>query len=228
MKVAVVIPAHNEELTIAEVIRQIPKTIKGVKELGVFVVDDASTDQTKNVATLAGATALRHRINLGAGGATLTGMIAAIRSGFDTVVTLDADGQHDPRDIHTLLAAHRTHGADLVIGSRFLSQTISDMPLLKNFGNRVMNGITYLFSGRAVTDSQSGFRLFGPKFLTLLDRFSTGGYEFCSETVIVAKKAGLAIVEAPIRTIYLDDRRGQNPLNGVHILLRLFYRSLTG
>lgn len=228
MKLAIVIPAHNEAKTIREVIRTVPQKLDGVSEVITIVVSDASTDETVNHAKEAGAFVLSHRVNLGAGGATLTGLTAARERGCNIVITLDGDGQHDPQDIQALVNAHREEQADLVIGSRFMSQTITSMPPLKWYGNKVMNGITYLFSGHSVSDSQSGYRLFGPSFLQILHCFSTGGYEFCSEAIIIAHKNNLRIKEVPIRTIYFAERGGQNPLNGLNIFLRLFYRAVAG
>lgn len=228
MKLAIVIPAHNEAKTIERVVRNIPRRLDGISDVLPIVVSDASTDQTAQLAERAGALALSHRLNLGAGGATLTGLRAARNLGCRAAITLDADGQHDPQDIPAFLTAHQQQRADLVLGSRFLSETIKEMPPLKWYGNKVMNNITYVFSQTAVTDSQSGFRLFGHRFLRQLDLFSTGGYEFCSEAIVIARQAKLRIVEVPIKTIYFDERKGQNPLNGVNIFLRLFYRMMTG
>lgn len=228
MKLAVVIPAHNEEKMIAQVLGAIPQKIDGITSLHPIVISDASRDDTARRARRAGALVLEHRMNLGAGAATLTGLIAARRLACQAAVTLDGDGQHDPADIPALVEAYRQHQADLVIGSRFLSGTIESMPPLKWYGNKGMNGITYLFSGHAVSDSQSGFRLFGPGFLKVLHAFNTGGYEFCSEALMIARREGLTVTEAPIKTIYFDDRRGQNPLNALNIFLRLFYKALTG
>lgn len=228
MKLAVVIPARNEEKKIGDVVSRLPRQIDGISALTPLVVSDASTDRTEVIARQAGARVLTHRMNLGAGGATLTGLVAARQLGADLAITLDADGQHDPNDIHALIAAYHQNRTDLIIGSRFLSTTIDSMPPLKWYGNKAMNVMTYVFSGHAVTDSQSGFRLFGPQFLQAIDCFRTGGYEFCSEALMVARQQNLTVAEVPIKTIYFDDRHGQNPLNALNIFLRLFYKSVTG
>lgn len=228
MKLAVVIPARNEEKRLGAVLRALPKKIEGVSEISAIVVSDASVDATATIARSAGATVLEHRLNLGAGGATLTGLVAARQLGHSVAVTIDADGQHDPHDIHSIMTVYRRHRPDLIIGSRFLSETIGEMPPVKLYGNKIMNGITFAFSGHAVTDSQSGFRLFGPQFLDRIHLFRTGGYEFCSEALMIARAEGLSVAEAPIKTIYFHDRRGQNPLNGLNIALRLFYKAVTG
>lgn len=226
MKLFVVIPAYNEAKTISNVIKSVPRRVPGVKTVNVIVVDDCSEDNTAAVARAAGAVTVSHRLNLGAGGATLTGITAARDLGADMVVTLDADGQHDAKEIAQLVRAHRDHRADLVIGSRFLSQTIIEMPLVKRFGNNVMNLITYVAGGQLVTDSQSGFRLFGTKMLANMDGFTTSGYEFCSETIVNATRHSLAVREVPIRTIYFEGRKGQNPINGINIALKLFLKRI--
>ena len=229
MKLAVVIPAYNEEKTIAKVINGIPTSIDGVKDISVVVVSDNSSDHTIEEARRAGAIVLNHRMNLGAGGATMTGLEYAKKIGADIVVTLDGDGQHDPKEISKLVNEYRKNNSQLIIGSRFLSDTINRMPRIKNIGNRVMNFITYIFSGKLVTDSQSGFRLFGDKIINNSYSFiTTNGYEFCSEAIISAKRLGYHISEVPIATIYHKGRKGQNPLNGINILIKLFYKSVAG
>ncbi|HSX41749.1 MAG TPA: glycosyltransferase family 2 protein [Candidatus Saccharimonadales bacterium] len=228
MRLAVVVPAHNEEKTIGDVIDGIPRRIDGISTINRIVINDASIDRTAARAKKAGALVLSHRINIGQGGAVLTGIKAARQLGNALVVTLDGDGQHDPDDIHALVDAHFRDKADLIIGSRFLSQTIETMPALKWYGNKIMNGITFTFSGKQVSDSQSGFRLIGERMLSVIDEFNMTGYEFCSEMIIGAKRHGLLISEVPIKTIYFDGRQGQNPLNGLNIFLRLFYRAVTG
>lgn len=228
-KLAVVIPAYNEEKSIAKVLNSLPAKVDGFDEVIKIVVNDNSRDDTALIARGLGATVLTHRLNLGAGGATLTGIVAAKKLGAEAVVTLDGDGQHKASEIKNLVYEHRNNGADLVIGSRFMSQTISEMPGLKNIGNRIMNGITFIFSGKKVSDSQSGFRLFGKRVIDNIDKFiTTSGYEFCSEMIINASRLKMKISEVPITTIYFDERRGQNPLNGVNILIRLLYKTITG
>lgn len=229
MKLAVVIPAYNEEETIAEVVQKVPRKIIGISNVSVIVVNDNSRDSTARAAKAAGAIVLTHRLNLGAGGATSTGLAYAKKIGADIAVSLDGDGQHDPAEILKLLTEYRRGRSQLVIGSRFLSETIGRMPGLKNFGNRVMNVITYFFSGRLVTDSQSGFRLFGEKILENYSKIiTTSGYEFCSETIINSKRYGLGISEVPVTTIYFQGRKGQSPINGINILLKLFYKAIVG
>lgn len=229
MKLVIVIPAYNEEKTITKVVKGIPRKISGVSSLEIVVVDDNSSDATAKIAKEAGAHVLSHAMNLGAGGATLTGITYSHRLGADVVVTLDADGQHNPKEVISLIEAYKNKRSDLIIGSRFLSKTIKKMPTIKKVGNRGFSYITYFLSGKMVSDTQSGFRLFGSEMIKLITTVDLVGYEFCSETIMIAHKHGMKIHEVPISTIYNKNRQGgQNPLNGINILIQLIYRKLVG
>ena len=229
MKLVVVIPAHNEEKNIYAVVKNIPRTIPGVRSIEVVVVDDSSHDLTYQTARSAGAKVLSHPINLGAGGAALTGITYGQRLNADIIVTLDGDGQHNPKEITRLVKKYHQNRADMIIGSRFMSKTIKKMPLVRKVGNRGFSLVTYLLSGKMVSDTQSGFRLFGPNMIKTLMSVELVGYEFCSETIMIAHSNKLVIEEVPITTIYSKTRQGgQSALNGLEILLRLIYRKLVG
>jgi len=230
MRLAIVIPAYNEADRIADVVKNIPSQLRGISWQKIIVVNDASKDHTAAVARKNKAIVVDHRLNLGVGGATLTGLMAAKKLGAEVAVSLDADGQHNPNNIQRLIDAYQRGEGDLIIGSRFLSETIQKMPLLRRIGNRsIMNRITKIFSGKAVTDSQSGFRLFGHKLMDNLHEFTTSGYEFCSETIIIVSRNNWKISEVPIDTIYDNTRKtGQHPINGLNILLRLMFKFVVG
>lgn len=229
MRLAIVIPAYNEASRIADVIKSAPSRVKGISWQKIIVVNDASKDATASVARQSGACVISHRLNLGAGGATLTGLMAAKKMRAEIAISLDADGQHNPKNIQKLVDEYRRGRGDLIIGSRFLSNTIKEMPLIKRIGNQsIMNKITKAFSGQQITDSQSGFRLFGRAIMDNLNKLTASGYEFCSETIIVASKNGWKIAEVPIDTIYdLTRKGGQHPVNGLNILLKLLFKTAT-
>lgn len=228
MRLAVVIPAYNEAKSIDGVIRAVPRRLPKISGIETIVVDDNSSDDTPRLAKRAGAHVLSHAMNLGQGGAVLTGVAYGQRLGAEIIVTLDGDGQHNPAEISSLLAKHRSSEADLVIGSRFLSDSIKEMPFVKQFGNRSFSVFTYLLSGRMLSDTQSGYRLFGSRMSDLLLQLDLAGYEFCSEMIMIAHQHRLRIDEVPISTIYFPGRAGQNPLNGVNILTKLLMRKLAG
>jgi glycosyltransferase involved in cell wall biosynthesis len=149
MKIAIIIPAYNEERTIANV-------IKNARPYGtVIVVDDCSRDSTASTAKKAGAVVLRHEKNRGLGGALRTGFAAALKRGFDVIITIDADGQHRAEEIPKFIAKV-DEGYDFVLGRRDLHR----YPFIKKFGNFFLNMATNFVSGTALFDTESGFRAF--------------------------------------------------------------------
>jgi glycosyltransferase involved in cell wall biosynthesis len=197
MKVAVVIPVYNHGPMIAAVIGQ-------AHELGlpIFVVDDGSTDYTAEILrSLAGITVLAHSGNRGKGAALLTGFAAAHGAGCQWAITLDGDGQHLPADARQLLAAVPAGVRCLVIGCRGGMDKGSAVPWTSRFGRGFSNFWVRACGGPAVSDSQSGFRLYPlPETLQLGTRARR--YQFEVEVLVRARQAGLAVYEAPVRVIY--------------------------
>jgi len=153
-RVLVIIPALNEEATVAEVVA----SVSGHLDADILVVDDGSRDLTAERAVAAGATVLRHPFNLGVGAALRTGFQYARDEGYQIAVQLDADGQHDPAAIATLLAA--LDDADFVIGSRFGGTASYDVGRTRRRAMRLLQFTMRLLSGRTFTDTSSGFRAF--------------------------------------------------------------------
>ena len=223
-KVAIVIPAYNEELTIAIVIKGLQKVFNNEPyDYRVIVVDDGSRDSTAHKAETAGAYVISHILNSGQGAATTTGLSYALQHGFDIAVTLDADGQHDPIDVLEGVEKLSNSDVDLLIGSRLLKN--EGMPRTKIIGNQGLSWFTYVLFGVKVTDSQSGLRVFSKQALSDL-RWRTSGYEFCSEMLWRAKQLRLNIDEFPIKTIYTDysKAKGQNNWNAFNIVKSLLRR----
>lgn len=225
MKLAILIPAFNEEQTIAKVIKTIPKKIAGIYEKKIFVIDDGSTDQTGLIVKKNGAEVLTHLINQGVGAATITGLEAAKIYGADIAVTLDGDGQHDPKEIEKIVTLILKKKYDVVIGSRLIDR--QKMPAYKAFGNFLMNWMTYALYGLWVRDSQSGYKGFSKKAVKKLN-LTCQGYEICSEIIGEIHRLNLKFIEMPIKTIYTtySKKRGQYPLNAVNIVLKLIIRSI--
>lgn len=186
-----VIPAYNEERFIGSVV------IKACKYAdAVIVVDDGSSDATAEIARLAGATVVQHEQNAGKGAALSTGLRKARELHPAAVVVLDADYQHRPREIGQVTAPVLAGEADIVIGSRYLSNG-SNTPTHRVWGHRVFNLMTNGASGVAVSDSQSGFRAFSPAALEAI-AFRSNGFSVESEMQFIAKEQGLRMVEVPI------------------------------
>lgn len=216
MRVIVVVPAYNEGQAIGEVIRR----IRACGHERIVVVDDGSSDDTGEQARRAGALVVRHLVNRGVGGAWGTGIEAALRLGADVVVTMDADGQHDPGDIPRLLAPIERGEADVVVGSRMLDAR--GMPLSRRAANRIGTAITGLLFGVRTTDSQSGMRALSRAAAARM-RLTTSGMEVCSEMMAEVARLGLRCVDAPIRVIYTDYSlsKGQSFTTGLRTLAKL-------
>ena len=188
--------ADNEASVVAEVVRGCQEFVSHV-----LVVDDCSQDDTARAAARAGAQVLRHPLQRGAGRATATGLMAALRLEADFIVTLDADGQHLPSEIPDVLEPLRKGTADLVVGCR--SKARREMPLIRRAGNRFANLWTWLLLGVSVSDSQSGYRAYTRRAAAQLP-LDARGYEFCSHSLGEAYRLGLRIEEVPITVVYTE------------------------
>tara|TARA_Y100000310_G_scaffold177357_1_gene177441 strand:+ start:8698 stop:9366 length:669 start_codon:yes stop_codon:yes gene_type:complete len=200
MTVLVSLPAYNEERYIAAIVSE---TRKYADE--VIVLNDGSTDNTAREADLAGATVLSHRRNRGYG-ATIQSILALARSReCDVLVIIDADNQHDPREI-PLLTKPILGWYDLAIGRR----RASDIPWTRRIGGRVLSVFTWILSGKKVVDSQCGFRAYSKKAVELI-RPKENGMAVSSEIVAETTRYGLKIIEVPISVRYTADSSTHNP-----------------
>jgi glycosyltransferase involved in cell wall biosynthesis len=220
--VAIVMPARNEAAVVGHVVAQIPAEVNHFTTIPI-VVDDGSTDSTGDVARMAGARVLRHITNLGVGMATITGLKAAQQLNADVIVTMDADGQHDPREIEKLVRCLIEGDFDVVIGSRMFSR--DGMPLSRVAANLLLNLLTFAAYGKIVSDSQSGFKVFSRQALAAMD-LNSSGYEICSEIVGEIYRKNLRYKSVPISAVYTPYSRakGQHFLNGINLILGLFIR----
>jgi len=225
VKVVIVVPAFNESSVIYNVLKSIPKKIRGIFLVDVVVVNDGSGDNTQSETERAGFVTVNHAINRGLGAAIKTGMEYAKGKKADIMVTFDGDGQHDPSDIEKIILPIIQKKADLVIGSRFKKS--KNVPLDRFFLNWSANFITFLFYGVATTDSQSGLRAFSKKAITLID-FKGERMDFSSEILLEAKRNNLKIEEVPIRAIYTEysRKKGQKNLNAIPTFTRFLVRLL--
>jgi glycosyltransferase involved in cell wall biosynthesis len=219
MKTIAVIPAYNEVTRIADVVAQARPYVQGI-----IVVDDGSTDGTTEAAKKAGATVVVHPENCGPGAATMTGIEAARAMGADVLITLDADGQHDPRDIPSLLKPVQDGSADIVFANRFGQR--NRIPFIRRLFNGIGNFVTFAATGRWVRDSQCGFKVLGPRALKdVVLRMS--GFEFCTEIVRESVQHRWRVAEVPIKVIYSEYTlaKGQSFAHGVKTALKILLRS---
>ena len=193
-KIAIV-PALNEERSIAAVIAEIRAADPG---FDVVVIDDGSTDRTAARAAEQGAHVLTLPFNLGIGGAVQTGLQYARDHDFDISVQIDADGQHDPRELQKLLMPLIAGEADVVVGSRFLGEKNYKAPMLRRIGIRVFARIVSAVVGQPLTDTSSSFRAFGRRAIAYFARDYPHGFVETVEATVIAARCGLRLKEVPV------------------------------
>lgn len=216
MKVCVVIPAFNEGKTIGKLVRRLLSCADGV-----VVVDDGSTDDTSGQAEDAGAVVLKHDKNSGKGASLRTGFDYALRAGCEQIITIDADGQHDWREVPLFVSEAERSGADIVLGTRMGSR--EGMPFIRMATNVVTSLIVSILSRQKITDSQTGYRLMKREVLEKVD-LVTSNYETESEILIKASRKGFKVSEVPIRTIYGGESSNINRLTDTLRFIRLVIR----
>ena len=194
--ILVLIPAWNEAIRIKPILEVFNES------LPVLVVDDGSSDETAAVARNAGVDVVVHPQNMGKGVALTTGFEWALAQGYDAVLTLDADGQHDPEEAPKFIEAYERGEGDLIIGRRDFRQ----MPSYRAFGNSVGTWMLSKVLGVKVYDNQCGYRLYTRKLLETVD-MERAGFEFEVEVLVEAVAAGLTIGWVEVRTIYGIDKK---------------------
>ena len=191
----VLIPACNEAERLGAVLDGVARTVPEAVRL---VVDDGSVDATAAVASRHGAEVVRHPFNLGYGAALQTGYHYARRHGCDRLVQLDADGQHDPASIPTLLAALDA-GADVVVGSRYRDERTPPTALGRRLGARALSWLVTTWTGVPITDPTSGFQALDARALEtmVLDHFPEDYPD--ADVLIMLARHGLKLAEVPVR-----------------------------
>ena len=200
----VVMPAFNEEASVGNVVREVRAKTVGVD---ILVVDDGSSDATAREAELAGASVARLPFNLGVGGAMRLGFRWAIEQGYDNVVQIDADGQHDPSGVPLLL--EQLASADLVLGARFAGKGKYQVTGPRRWAMVLLASVLSRTAGTELTDTTSGFRASGPRAVRLFAE--TYPAEYLGDTVealVIAARAGLTIRQVPVE---MRERAGGVP-----------------
>ena len=193
-KTLVVMPAYNEEAAIAGVIAEVYATLPGV---GVLVVNDGSSDATVAVARAAGATVVDLPFNLGVGGAMRTGFKFARSNGFDNVVQVDSDGQHDPIGVPALVEALQTN--DVAIGARFAGEGDYEARGPRRWAMTVLATVVSRIAHTPLTDTTSGFRAAGPRAVAIFaDHYPAEYLGDTVESLVLAARAGCRITQVPV------------------------------
>jgi glycosyltransferase involved in cell wall biosynthesis len=203
------IPAYNEAEHITQVVAQVRPF------LAVLVVDDGSRDETARLAEAAGADVLRQVPNQGKGAALQVGFRKALELGAAAVITLDADGQHDPAEIPKFLEAFANGNADLIIGER----KFNAMPFPRKYSNAIGRWLFNWALGQPIPDNQSGYRLVSRRLMEALTGSSEHGFEFEVEMIATCLKRGFKLAWVPIRTIYAGEA---SHINYAHHVVNYF------
>lgn len=210
------IPAYLEEQRIRSVVQKALQYIRPI-----VVIDDGSPDRTAAEAAAAGAIVIRHEKNLGKGAALNTGFAYAVQQKFDYVITMDADGQHDPADIPVFVEAYRHTGVSALVGNRMADP--KGMPLVRKLTNIFMSWYLSRQLGQYVPDTQCGFRLYAAQVLPYLAAESSR-YAAESETLLRAAAQNIKIGSVPIQVIYRDEKSKIRPFRDTIRFFRMVRR----
>ncbi|PRR70675.1 glycosyltransferase family 2 protein [Neomoorella humiferrea] len=198
MRVLAIVPAYNEEGNIDQVVKSIRRA---QPEIDIVVVNDGSSDGTSRLARRAGATVLDLPVNLGIGGAVQTGYKYAEVHGYDVAVQIDGDGQHDPRDVTRLLEVLARGEADMVIGSRFVTDTGYQPPLDRKVGMKIFSFLISKIIRQPIRDTTSGYRAVNRRVIGLFAREYPTDYPEV-EVLVLLHRYGFRIKEVPVTMAY--------------------------
>ncbi len=210
-KILALIPAYNEQDRITPVLTE------ARQHLPVLVVDDGSRDATADRAEAAGVHVLRQIPNQGKGAALVAGFRWALDEGYEAVITLDADGQHDSAEIPAFLEAYQARHSDLIIGARDFSQ----MPTVRRIANTLGQRAFSWALGQPIRDNQSGYRLISRRLIETMLSSTEHGFEFEVEMITICAEKGYTLDWVPIRTIYAGEVSHIRPVPHVLNFLRV-------
>lgn len=205
-RVLVIVPAWNEEQALPGVLEEL-RTV--LPQVDVLVVNDGSTDGTREAAACGGAMVLDLPINLGVGGAMRAGYKFARANGYRTAVQLDADGQHDPAEVPTLLAAMRDEDADVVVGARFAGKGVYVVRGPRQWAMRLLSMVLSRVARTRLTDTTSGFKAANRRAIELFAREYPAEYLGDTvESLVISARSGLRVRQVPVS---MRPRAGGSP-----------------
>jgi glycosyltransferase involved in cell wall biosynthesis len=194
-RLLVVMPAHDEEASLGPTLE---RARAALPEADVVVIDDYSSDATARIAERHGARVVRLPCNLGYGGAVQTGFKYALAEGYDVIVQMDADGQHDPSSARALLGPVLADEADVAIGSRFLGQVKYQVPTMRRLGMRVFAAIVGFVTRQRFSDPTSGYQAINRRAMEFFARDDYPSDFPDADTIILLVLAGFRVREVPV------------------------------
>lgn len=211
-------PAYNES-------RIIGPLLENIKPLGldIIVIDDGSTDATADIAEKKGAIVIKNETNRGKGASLKRGFEYTLKLDYESVITIDADGQHNPESIKDFIATQEKTSADIVIGNRM--RNTENMPLVRIATNRFMSWLISQASKQNIPDTQCGFRLIQKDILKNITLLASR-YDMESEILIEAAKKGYKIESLPIETIYQGEKSQIHPVRDTLRFIKTYLRLL--
>lgn len=211
-----IMPAYNESLFVERLVRTLREF-----SVQVLVVDDGSTDGTGDLAEAAGAKVIRMAENGGKGAALARGFEYADQEGYDAVVTLDSDGQHDPRDVLRFFDVYNRTGIPVLVGNRTLDR--KRMPWIRRLANDGMSWMINRHMEQYIADTQNGFRLYQTDVINMVRSDSTG---FAAESEILLKldEIGIRMGSVPVAAIYGTERSYIRPIHDTRLFLGMMRR----
>ncbi len=198
MKVLIIVPCYNEQVSLPQLLPELCKVKFSEKyDIEVCVVNDCSKDDTRSIALKYPVILIDLPVNLGIGGAVQSGFKYAAKNNFDLAIQVDGDGQHPPKELIKLINCYENTAANLVIGSRFIEKEGFQSTFARRMGVTYFHQLNKLFTGKNIYDSTSGFRLFDKKAIQLGAVYYPDDYPE-PESLVVFSRAGLSIRETPV------------------------------
>lgn len=218
LKIAIIIPAFNEQETIAKVVSEIiALNNSGNYQFDAIVINDCSTDNTPMIAEKLNCVLLDLPVNLGIGGAVQTGFKYALENNYDYAIQVDGDGQHPTSAIPKLLDKIINSNSDIVIGSRFIENTGFQSFYMRRVGIKFFRFLLKLLCGIKISDPTSGFRIINRKTLNIVNEYYPDEYPE-PEALVIYKYYNLKISETPVQ---MEERKGG--ISSIKGLLKLYY-----
>jgi hypothetical protein len=215
LKVLIIVPSYREEANIVRVLQGLEKYAPGID---VLMIIDGSKDRTEEIVSFNGYDSVVHPFNMGYGVALQTGYKYAVKNGYDLVVQIDGDGQHDPKYIKSMIEALLHSESDVVIGSRFLEGGSYDVPLARKVGIKFFSKIASMITRQKISDSTSGFQVLNRKVFNFFSKVDNFPYDYPdADTIITLIYAGFKVKEIPV--IMYDRKNGESMTTGLKTVL---------